>query len=380
MIAHGAYETSQMIKRTSIFLGLLLLVIAGLGLIKFFQIQQSMAMMSAGGPPPSSVEVVVASHQQWQPRVAAVGTLTAREGIDVKNEVEGVIEKIHIESGQQVKKGDLLLSLNDDVEQADLVSFKALQDLALNQFKRNESMWKKKTISESDYDNARSTLQVARAKVTQTKASIAKKSIRAPFSGVLGIKHVSIGQYVAPGSMLVSLQDNSVLYADFAVPEKYLPELSSDLEVRIHVSAYSDKTFVGTVKAIDAKIDEATRNISVRAELKNENNLLRPGMYSDINLMLNQQADRVVVPATSIIFSSFGNALFTVEKNETGGFVAKRVQVETGERRGDQVAILSGLSGDELVVQAGAHKLRNNSPVSINEQVRLSSSDTSPGI
>ncbi len=360
-----------MFKRTTIFIFLLLLVIAGLGFIKYQQIQQGMAMMAANAPPPSTVEVVPALKTLWQPRVSAVGTLTAREGIDVSNEVEGIIEKIHIESGQQVKQGDLLVSLNDDVEQADLISFKAQEKLARTLFKRNEDMWKKKSISETEYDNAYSNLQVAQANVSQTRARIAKKSIRAPFAGVLGIRHVSTGQYLPPGTMLVSLQDYTILYSDFAVPEKHLPDITEGLEVRLRVSAYENRNFVGKVKALDAKVDEATRNISVRAELNNEDGLLRPGMYADIDLMLNQSAERVVVPATSIVYSSFGDALFVVEKNDAGDMMARRVQITIGEQRGDLVAIRSGLSGGEQVVQAGVGKLANNSPVTIVEQTRL---------
>jgi membrane fusion protein (multidrug efflux system) len=360
-----------MFKRTMIFIFLLLLVIGGLAFIKYQQIQQGMAMMAANAPPPSSVEVVTALKTKWQPRVSTVGTLTAREGIEVSNEVEGVIEKIHIESGQHVDKGDLLVTLNDDVEQADLASYKAQEQLARTLFKRNEDMWKKKTISETDFDNASSNLKVAQANVSQTLARIAKKSIRAPFSGVLGIRQVSTGQYLPTGSMLISLQDDSILYSDFAVPERYLPEIAKGLEVHLRVSAYQDRDFVGTVQAIDAKVDEATRNISVRAELNNEEGLLRPGMYAAIDLLLDQSADRVVVPATAIVFSSFGDALFVVEKDDQGKPVARRVQVSIGEQRGDLVAVQSGLVGGEQVVQAGVSKLANNSAVTINETNRL---------
>jgi membrane fusion protein (multidrug efflux system) len=330
-----------------------------------------MAMMAANAPPPATVEVVVASKAQWQPRVATVGTLTARAGIDVSNEVEGIIENIQIESGQRVNKGDLLLSLNDDVEQADLVSLKAQEQLASVLFKRNEKMWKQKTISETDFDSARSNLQVAQANAMQTRARIAKKAIRAPFDGVLGIRHVSTGQYIPPGTMLMSLQDNSVLYTDFAVAEKTLPDIAPGLEVHFRVSAYPDRVFVGHVQAVDAKVDEATRNISVRAQLDNEQNLLRPGMYTDLDLMLDKPAEFVVVPSTAIVFSSFGDAVFVVEKNEQEQDIARRVQVKTGEQRGDLVAVLEGLNGGERVVQAGTSKLSNNTPVSIAEQNRL---------
>lgn len=360
-----------MFKRNLIFILLLLSVIAGLAFYKYQQIQQSMAEMAAGAPPPTSVEVVQAQQVQWQPRVSAVGTLTAREGIDVSNEVEGIVEKIHITSGQHVKKGDLLVTLNDDVEQADLVSFKAQEDLARSLFKRNKDMWKKKTISETDYDNAHSNLKVAQANVVQTKARIAKKSIRAPFSGVLGIRHISTGEYLPPGTMMVSLQDYSQLYTDFAVAEKYFPDVTAGLNVEFRVSAYAERLFIGQVQAIDAKVNEATRNISVRAQLVNEDDLLRPGMYADIDLMLDRPADVIVVPATAIVYSSFGNALFVVEDDGKGGMVARRMSIVTGEQRGDLVVIAEGLSGGEQVVQAGVSKLRNNVPVVITEQARL---------
>lgn len=364
-----------MFKRTAIFIVLLLLVLAGLGFIKYQQIQQGMEMMAAGTPPPTSVEAVTVKKVQWQPRISAVGTLTAREGIDVSNEVEGIVEKIHIKSGQQVNAGDLLVTLNDDVEQADLASFKAQEDLARVLFKRNEGMWKKKTISETEFDNARSNLLVAQANVKQTKARIAKKSIRAAFSGTLGIRQISTGQYLPTGTMLFSLEDYSVLFADFSVPEKYFPDVETGLQVELYVSAYADKAFTGDVQAVDSKVSEATRNISVRAQLINDDALLRPGMYADINLILQQRAEVVVVPATSIVYSSFGNALFVIEDDDEGNMMARRVQITTGERRGDEVAISSGLNGGERVVQAGVSKLQNNSPVTISEQVRLKGSE-----
>lgn len=360
-----------MFKRNVILIFILLSLIAGLGYFKYQQIQQGMAMMAAGAPPPTTIEVTEAKVVQWQPRISAVGTLTAREGIDVSNEVEGIVEKIHIVSGQQVTAGDLLVTLNDDVEQADLVSFRAQEDLARSLYKRNADMWKKKTISETDYDNARSNLKVAQANVVQTNARIAKKAIRAPFTGVLGIKQVDTGQYLSPGSMLISLQDYETLYADFAVAEKYFPEISPGLKVEFHVSAYDGQTFIGEVQAVDAKVNEATRNISVRAQLDNKDKLLRPGMYADIDMLLDKPAKSIVVPSTAIVYSSFGNALFVIEDDAEGKKMAHRVQVTTGEQRGDLVAIVKGLNGGEQVVQAGVSKLRNNSPVTIADKARL---------
>lgn len=360
-----------MTKRTTIFIAILLLIMAGPGFIKFQQIQAGMAMLASNSAPPSSVEVTNVKNAQWQARITAVGTLTARDGIDASNEVEGIIEAIHVVSGQTVSEGDLLVSLNDDVEQADLASLKAQEQLASTNFNRVQKMWKKKSVSEGEFDKANSDLQVAQANLMQIHARIAKKSIRAPFSGVLGIRNVSRGQYVAPGTMLFSLQDTGVLFTDFSVPEQHFPDIVAGLEVHFRVSAHPDTTFVGSVQAVDAKVDETTRNINVRAFLNNEQGLLIPGMYTDVNLVLDQPIDRMVIPSTAVVFSSFGDAVFVIENDEHGNPVSQRVQVITGEQRGDLVEILEGLTGSENVVQAGTSKLRNNSPVVVNQQNRL---------
>lgn len=321
--------------------------------------------------PPSSVEAIEVKHVDWQSRIAAVGTLTASEGINVANEVEGVIETIHVESGQRVNEGDLLVTLNDDVERADLAALQAQEALARANFDRIKRMFEKKTVSEGEFDSARASLQVAEANLMQIKARIARKNIRAPFSGTLGIRNVSKGQYVAPGSKLFSLQDTEVLYADFSVPENHFPEITAGLEVQFQVSAFPGRTFAGSVQAIDAKIEEATRNINVRAQLPNEQTLLLPGMYADIYLLLAQPTARLAVPSTAVVFSSFGDAVFVVTQSDSDGQIAQRVQVTIGEQRGDLVEILEGLSGDELVVQAGTGKLRNNTPVAVSRQRRL---------
>jgi len=360
-----------MTKRTVVFIVLLLLVLSVPAFIKYQQIIEGMAQSGGNAMPPSTVEVTQVRQEQWQSRVAAVGTLTAREGIDVSNEVEGVIEMIHVTSGQRVEKGDLLVTLNTDVEQADLVSLQAQEELAQSNFDRVESVWKKKTISESEFDGASSNLRIAQANLAQVRARIAKKTIRAPFTGVLGIRNVSTGQYVSPGTMLFSLQDYELLYADFSVPESYFPEMTPGLDVHFQVSAFPGKTFTGLVEAIDAKVDEATRNINVRAQLQNHDAMLLPGMYAEIYLVLEQATERLLVPSTAIVFSSFGDAVFVIKQDQQGNQVAQRVQVTTGEQRGDLVEILEGLSGNEQVVQAGTSKLRNNTLVTVSERRRL---------
>ncbi|MGD9264775.1 MAG: efflux RND transporter periplasmic adaptor subunit [Lysobacterales bacterium] len=360
-----------MFKRTIIFLVILLLVLSVPAYLKYRQIQASMSSMGSGGMPPTSIEATPVRHEMWQDRVAAVGTLTANDGVDVKNEVEGVIERIHVASGQRVEAGDLLVSINDDVEQADLAALQAQVKLAQANFGRARSLWEKGTGSEREYDDAQSALQVAQANVEQVRARIAKKNVRAPFGGVLGIRNVNTGQYVSPGTKLFSLQDHGLLYADFSVPENNFPRISPGLEVQFRVSAYPDRVFTGTVEAMEAKVDEMSRNISVRAQLVNEQGLLLPGMFADVYLVLAQPTERLVVPSTAILFSSFGDSVYVVTAGDGGQDVALQVQVTTGEQRGDLVEILDGLAGDELVVQAGTNKLRNNAPVNVNEQRRL---------
>jgi membrane fusion protein (multidrug efflux system) len=367
------YTTTDfaMIKRTIIFLVILLLVLSVPAFIKYRQIQAAMSGMGRGAMPPTAVEAAAVRHEMWQHRVASVGTLTASDGIDLKNEVEGVIESIHVESGQRVKAGDLLVSINDDVEQADLAALQAQVELAQANFERARSLWEKGTGSEREYDDAQSALRVAQANLEQVRARIAKKNIRAPFTGVLGIRNVNTGQYVSPGTKLFSLQDHDVLYADFSVPESNYPLISPGLEVQFRVSAYPDEVFAGEVQAIESKVDEMTRNIGLRAHLMNEQGRLLPGMYADINLVLAQPTERLVLPSTAIVFSSFGDSVYIVEPDASGQELAQHVQVTTGEQRGDLVEITSGLVGDELVVQAGTNRLRNGAPVIVNGQRRL---------
>jgi len=364
-------QNKSLLFRTIISLSLLLLVIGGIGAVKYTQVQNAMAVMNSTSQPRAAVEVTTATVVDWLPMLVAVGSLNAREGIDVTAETGGIIEEIHFQSGQRVKKGDLLVSLNDDVEQAELRVLQEQLELAKTVFKRIKGMWEKKAASDNEYDEAAANVRILEANIEATRAIIEKKAIRAPFSGILGIREVDRGQYISPGTALVSLQDASTIYADFSVPERYLPELATGLRVRIHTSAYPDALFEGEVTALEAKVDESTRNIQIRAELPNEDYRLRPGMYADVSLVLGIPSPRVVVPATSIVFSSFGDAVFTVDKNDREELVARHQLVSIGEQRGDYVAISSGLQGGERVVSAGVNKLRNGTPSEIVPDNRL---------
>ncbi|TKB51040.1 efflux RND transporter periplasmic adaptor subunit [Ferrimonas sediminicola] len=360
-----------MFKRFVLVVGGLLMILAIIGGIKFKQIQQGMARLENYAPPPATISVVEARSESWRPQVASVGTLNAIEGIELAAEVSGTVDGILFQSGQQVAAGQLLITLNDDVEQANLLSYQAQAELAAIKFKRSEGLFRNNNISETDYDQASADLKVANANVAQTRATIAKKNIRAPFTGVLGIRKFSMGEYIKNGDALVTLQDTRSLYADFSVPEQYLPQLYTGQEVVFRVSAAPDKEFRGQVIAVEAKVDEKTRNIAIRAKVPNESGELHPGMYADIRLLMRDTLTPIVVPSTAVAYSPFGDAVFVVENNDEGQQVARRIYVQVGEQRGDWVSILSGLEAGMQVVNAGTSKLENGTAVTISNAVEL---------
>lgn len=360
-----------MFKRFVIVVGGVLVLLGGIGYIKFQQIQAGMAQLANFAPPPATVSAVEAHTVEWRPQLTSVGTLTAIEGIALSAEVSGTVDEVHFKSGQKVSAGQLLLTLNNDVEKATLASYKAQAELAKIKFERNKDLFKQKSISEIEFDQSSADLKVANAMVQQTEANIAKKVIRAPFSGTLGIRQFSLGQYVKNGEEFVTLQDVSSLYADFAVPEQFLPRLYDGQEVLFSVSAAPNQEFRGKVTAIEAKVDEQTRNVSIRAEVPNDHGQLHPGMYADIRLLMKETVTPVVVPKTAIVYSPFGDAVFVVDNDDQGATVAKRVYIQVGEQRGNDVAIVSGLEAGMQVVDSGTNKLENGTKLILSDAVRL---------
>ncbi|MBY5993294.1 efflux RND transporter periplasmic adaptor subunit [Ferrimonas balearica] len=356
-----------MFKRSALVVGGLIALLLVLGGIKYKQVQAGMAQLASFAPPPATVAVVDAVTERWQPEIAAVGTLTAKAGIELSPEVGGLVQGLYFRSGHQVNKGDLLLQLDDAVEQANLESFRAQAELAKVKHDRNQSMFERRNISETEFDESSANLKVALASVAQTEATIAKKAVRAPFSGVLGIRQVDLGQYVKAGDTLVSLQDVSSLYTDFSVPEHNLPDLYVGQTVLFNTSAYPGVDFEGKVLALDAKVDENTRNIAIRAEVPNAEGKLTPGMYADIRLLKRDAIEPVTVPSTAVTYSPFGDAVFVVKADEQGQLRAYRQYIKISERRGDTVAIASGLEAGEQVVSAGTQKLANEAPVQLTQ-------------
>lgn len=369
-----------MLKRMFIMLALVVAVLGGLGGMKYAQIKEAMSKM--GPPPPAAVSTVVAAYDDWQPQLEAVGSLRAVNGADLAFEVPGIVEEIHFNSGDEVKAGTVLVKLRDDEDVSKLHSLQAVVDLAVITYQRGMKQLPSQTISQAAVDANKSELDAARANVAEQQALIDKKVIRAPFDGRLGIRAVDLGQYLAAGTTVVTLQSLDPIYVDFFLPQQALEQIRIGQAVTAKVDTYPGQGFSGEIAAIEPKIDFASRNVRVRATLKNADRKLLPGMYATVDIATGQPQRYVTLPQTSITFNAYGNTVYIVDKGETGAdgqpqLVVRQSFVKTGETRGDQVAILEGVKDGETVVTSGQLKLRNGAPVAINNSV-TPSSDAAP--
>lgn len=359
-----------MIKRLILLILILGGLFAGIGYWKYQQFQQMTAELTAPRPPAviASAEVL---EEQWQPLLRAVGSLRAESGIQVTNEVSGIVSEIAFESGLPVEQGAVLLRLEDSVEEATLKSLQADQRLAEIQFRRTADLMPKQAISKSEFDIAKATYDSAQARVAEQQAMLRKKVIRAPFSGILGIRQVDQGQFLPAGTAIVGLQALDPLYVDYALPEREFSRIAVGLEVRLRVNAYPDRLFRGRVSAIDAGVSEGSRSIRVRAEVPNSDNLLRPGMFAEVETLMKQHNSVLTVPRTAISYNTYGDFVYLLEAGEGGALRATRRQVETGAVRDGRVAISRGLEAGQTLVRAGLVKLRDGQSVTVDNSIDL---------
>ncbi|WP_029133690.1 efflux RND transporter periplasmic adaptor subunit [Sedimenticola selenatireducens] len=359
-----------MIKRLILVLLLFGGAAAGVGYWKYQKFQQMNAQLTAPRPPAVIASALV-QQENWQPMLRAVGSLRAQSGIQVTNEVPGIVSLIGFESGQAVAAGAVLLRLEDSVELATLESLKADQRLAEVQYRRTAELMPKQAVSKSEFDIAKATFESAQAKVAQQQATVQKKVIRSPFGGILGIRQVDQGQFLPAGTSIVSLQALDPLYVDYALPEREFSKVAPGQTVQLRVGAYPDAQFIGSVSAIDAGVDEGSRSIRVRATVPNRDNLLRPGMFAEVETLMQQESAVLTVPRTAISYNTYGNFAYVIDKTESGGLRVKRRQVETGAVREGRVAVTRGLEAGEQVVRAGLVKLRDGQSVTIDDSVQL---------
>jgi membrane fusion protein (multidrug efflux system) len=330
--------------------------------------------MAGMGNQPQTVATTMASAENWQPTNDSVGTLRAINGADLALDTAGVVEQIHFTSGDEVKAGTILLRLKADDDIGKLNSLQATEKLAEITYQRDQQQFKAQAISQATLDADEANLRSARANVVQQQAIIDKKVLRAPFDGHLGIRAVDLGQYLAAGTMIVTLQQLDPIYLDFYMPEQSLALLQVGQKVDLNVDAYKDHPFTGKIIAIDPKVDNSSRNVQVRAMFSNQDRKLVPGMYGKVAVEQGAPVKEVTLPASAITFNPYGATVFLVEdkgKDDKGQpqLVAHQTFVTTGLARGDQVAVTQGVKAGDQVVTAGQLKLRNGTRLIINNKV-----------
>jgi membrane fusion protein (multidrug efflux system) len=363
-----------MAKRLILTLVAIVAILGGLGFVKFRQVETAIAQGAAFQMPPTAVTTVVAQQVTWPSTLTVIGTAAAIQGVTVSADLPGTIDKIHFESGQWVHEGDILVELDTRQERAQLANMEAQRDLAGINYGRAQELVKAGVISHSEYDNASAQQKATEAQVGDIKAAIARKTIHAPFTGLLGIRQVSLGQYLAAGQAIVSLQSVDPIYVNFGVPQQDTAQMSPGRFLRVTNGDLPGMAFSGKITALDSVINEQTRNIQVQATLANKGNKLRPGMFVQVELPIGQARQVVPLPASAINYAPYGDSVYVVTEmkdakgNKYRGARQQVVKIEGS--RGDQVAITSGLNPGDEVVSSGVFRLRNGAPVQVNNSVK----------
>ena len=369
-----------MIKRMLVMLAATAMVLTALGFIKFKQVQEAIAQGAAYRPPPEAVTTIVTKQERWPETLSAIGSVTAVQGVMVSADLPGIVDRIEFESGGAVSEGDVLVRLDTRQEQAQLAAAEAARDLARLNFDRLQGVVNQSAVSRMDYDRAAADQKQTEARVAEIQAIIARKTICAPFPGILGIRQVNLGQYLSGGSPIVSLQKLDPIYVDFSLPQQYVGRIRVGGPIRFESADLRGTRFNGQITAVNAVVDENTRNVQIQATTANPKGRLRPGMFVETQVLLGTANSVIALPAPAISYAPYGDSVFVVaDLKDPGGqsFRGVRQQfVKLGPSRGDQVAVLSGLKPGEEVVTSGVFKLRNGIAVSVNNNVQPSNDKT----
>jgi membrane fusion protein (multidrug efflux system) len=377
-----------MLKRMIVMLIVTAGIIGALGFLKFRQIQEAIGQAASFQPPPEAVTTIIAKQEKWPATLSAIGTAAAVQGVTVSADLPGIVASIAFESGASVREGDLLVQLDTKQEQAQLAqqqarlaSVEAGRELARLNFDRMHGLVSEGAITRAEYDRAVAEQKQTEAEQKQTeaqveeiRATIARKTIRAPFSGILGLRQVNLGQYLSGGDPVVPLQSLDPIYVNFGVPQQDAGHVLVGRNVRVTTGDVAGVAFVGRVTAINSIVDEATRNVQVQATLANSKGTVRPGMFVQTEVMLGASRPIVTLPASAISYAPYGDSVFVVTdfkdpKGQTYSGVRQQF-VKLGPSRGDQIAVLSGLKPGEEVVSSGVFKLRNGAAVLVNNKVQ----------
>ena len=364
-----------------VMLAVMAVLVGGLGFVKFKQIQTAIAQGASFQPPPEAVTTIVARQEDWPQTLGAIGSVAAVQGVTVSADLSGTIDRIGFDSGQWVQQGHVLVQLDTRQERAQLAAIEAQRDLARLNYDRMEGLLKDNVVSKAEYDAAAAEYKQTEARVGEVRAAIERKTIRSPFSGVLGIRQVNLGQYLSSGQPVIQLQSLNPIYVNFGVPQQAAGHIQIGREVRITADDAAGMEFQGRITAIDSNVSEETRNLQVQATLSNAENKLRPGMFVHAEVVLGGGRSVVVLPASSISYAPYGDSVFVVStlkgpKGDTYRGVRQQF-VKLEGARGDQVAVIAGVAAGDEVVTSGVFKLRNGAAVQVNNKVQPSN-DPSP--
>jgi membrane fusion protein (multidrug efflux system) len=369
-----------MMKRMLLMLAVMAVLIGGLGFVKFRQIQTAMAQGAAFQPPPEAVTTIVAEQAEWPESLQAIGSVAAVQGVDVSADLSGTVERIAFDSGKSVRRGEVLVELDTRQERAQLAAAEAQGDLARANFARMEGLLKDNVISRAEFDAATADQKQTSARMGEIRSAIDRKTIRAPFSGILGIRQVNLGQYLSSGDPIVQLQSLNPIYVNFGVPQQATPHMRVGREVRITSDDLAGTEFTGRITAVDSIVNPETRNIQVQATLSNPAGQLRPGMFVQAHVDLGGAKTVLPIPASSISYAPYGNSIYIVENMKSpDGKTYRGVRqqfVKFEGSRGDQVGVISGLKPGEEIVTSGVFKLRNGAAIHVNNKVQPGNNPT----
>jgi membrane fusion protein (multidrug efflux system) len=356
---------------------LLLGLIFGFNQLKTFMIKHFIAGM---GLPPATVSTMVVETTAWQPKLSSVGNVRAFRGVELSTEIGGLVQTVPIKSGMDVKEGELLIKLNDASDVAQLNSLKAQADLAKVINERDRQQLAIQAISKNVFDTSKADAKSKQAQVEQQTALVAKKNLKAPFSGRVGIVMINPGQFVNPGDKLLTLQTLDPIFVDFNLPQSNAEQIQVGQEILVTTDAFKDASFTGKITAVSPKVDANTRNIQIEAQLANPDKKILPGMFANVNIKLGDEVKMLTLPQTAVTYNPYGSTVFiakpTGKKDKQGkpALEAQQVFVTTGPTRGDQVAILKGVEEGATVVTSGQLKLKNGTPLIVNNKVLPSNS------
>lgn len=368
-----------MAKRMILMLTVTVAFIAALGFVKFKQFQAMAGQAAAFQPPPEAVTTIVAEQETWPATLTAIGTAVAVQGVTVSADLPGIVDRIAFDSGRAVREGDVLVELDTRQERAQLAAAEAQRDLARLNFERMQGLVSDGAIARAEYDQAAAEQKQTEARVGEIRAAIARKTIRAPFSGILGLRQVNLGQYLSAGDAVAPLQSLHPIYVNFGVPQQDTLQVRVGRPVRVTTDDGTIE-FAGRVTAVDSVVDPATRNVQVQATIPNPDGRLRPGMFVQAHLAVGQARSVVALPASAISYAPYGDSVFVVtDLKDPAGKPYRGVRqqfIKLGGARGDQIAVVSGLDPGDEVVTSGVFKLRNGAAVQVNNKVRPANSPT----